>query len=232
VITIYAFIVLSEWRAGLTDVALKREVLRWLVLSTVLAYLSVMAGYIARLRREAGEHRMQLINAMQEVQRLAAHDELTGIPNRRGVDDAVAAERERAERYASTFSVCVMDLDFFKRVNDSFGHAAGDTVLKTLVRFVHASLRPTDLIGRYGGEEFVLLLPQTPLAGAVTVAERIRMLCSELQFEGVLHATRVTVSIGVAEHIKGQSWERTIERADHALYRAKQQGRNQVQTAT
>lgn len=232
VIAAYALIVLSEWKAGLTDVALRREILRWLVLSTVLAYLSVMAGYVARLRRQAGENRTQLINAMQKVRHLAAHDELTGVPNRRSVDSAVAAEQERAERYDSTFSICVMDLDFFKRVNDSFGHAAGDTVLKIFVQSVHESLRPTDLIGRYGGEEFVLLLPHTPLAGAVSVAERIRVRCSELRFGDVLKDLTMTVSIGVAEHLKGQGWERTIERADQALYRAKQDGRNQVRTAS
>jgi diguanylate cyclase (GGDEF)-like protein len=227
---VFGLIVLSEWYSGAPHLNLKRDFLRWIVLSSALVYLSVMAGYIGRLRKQASENRAQLVTALETIKDMAARDDLTGVLNRRSLVTALRSEQERAERYGTTFSVCVMDLDFFKRVNDSHGHSAGDAVLKKFAASASSCLRPTDTVGRYGGEEFVLLLPQTPIAGALVVAERIRARCGELTFDA-LTELHITVSIGVAEHAQGESWEGTIERADHALYRAKQNGRDCVRTA-
>jgi diguanylate cyclase len=228
VITAYGVLVLSEWYSGAPLHNIKLDSLRWTVLSAVLINLSVMAGYVNRLRREAGAHRMQLMSAMERMQHMAAHDELTGVLNRRSVDEALRLEQERAERYAGTFSVCVMDLDHFKRINDGHGHAAGDAVLKAFAGLTRACMRPTDIVGRYGGEEFILVLPQTPAAGARIVAERIRARCIELGFEPPLQALRLTVSIGIAQYEAGEDCSRTIGRADSALYRAKNEGRDRV----
>ncbi len=171
----------------------------------------------------------------QEEARLreqATRDPLTAISNRRDLLEHGASELERARRYSRHFSAALLDLDRFKLVNDEHGHAAGDSVLVQTVRLAQSLLRASDLIGRWGGEEFVVLLPETDLQKAVAVLDRIRCALADTKLtlpDGT--ALRVTVSIGVAEWTGIEALESVVERADDACYEAKRLGRNRTALA-
>jgi len=169
------------------------------------------------------------------LQQKVRYDPLTGAFNRYALDEDVASEFARCSRYQRPVSVIMGDLDHFKKINDTYGHGNGDEVLKTFVSLMKKSLRDVDLVYRYGGEEFVVLLPETNLDGAAIAAERVR-LCVERHI--LKHRTdssltiRITVSLGVASFESSDADYRAIlERADQALYRAKNSGRNRVETA-
>jgi diguanylate cyclase (GGDEF)-like protein len=138
---------------------------------------------------------------------------------------------EESARYQRPLSLAIVDLDFFKKVNDTYGHATGDEVLKTISKIFQQSIRTTDLAARYGGEEFALMLPETTLHDAMNFAEKIRELVQEMQIETQAGTISATVSIGVATvpHPRIHSPKELIVAADKALYRAKKNGRNQVQ---
>ena len=162
-----------------------------------------------------------------EFEYLATHDSLTGAHSRRAVLAACADELARWSRYGKPFSLLILDIDHFKRVNDAHGHLAGDQVLTRFVRLAESHLRSADRLGRYGGEEFMVLLPETDSAAAQAVAERMRAaLDATPEAAGLPHCT---VSIGVTTAQPGdESVDALIARADAALYEAKAQGRNQV----
>jgi diguanylate cyclase (GGDEF)-like protein len=163
--------------------------------------------------------------AHDAIERLAVTDRLTGLNNRVRLDQALAAETRRAERSGAPFSLMILDIDHFKWVNDEFGHSIGDEVLKSFAAILRGCSRSIDLVGRWGGEEFLLLCPNTDQSGVVELAERIRRKVEETPFGVAGHRT---VSIGVAEFRKGDDERSLLNRADGALYRAKGQGRNQV----
>jgi diguanylate cyclase (GGDEF)-like protein len=167
------------------------------------------------------------------VERQALVDGLTGVANRRRSSDALAAEVARAARHGTALSLVLADLDDFKLVNDVHGHAAGDMVLREFADVLRATLRETDLAGRWGGEEFLMLLPGTDAAGAAQLAERVRLAFTErpmLTPDGAPLA--VTCSFGVAQHRAGEDEEELTAAADRALYRAKAQGKNRVESST
>ncbi len=162
-----------------------------------------------------------------ELQHLANHDSLTNALTRRRLDDACRSELERCRRHGRSMALLIMDLDHFKVVNDTFGHQAGDQTLINFVARVNALLRGPDQLGRFGGEEFVALLPDTTLDEALLVAERIRDACALAD-----QAPACTVSIGVTTNRKDNDTVDTLlARADAALYRAKAGGRNRIETA-
>jgi diguanylate cyclase (GGDEF)-like protein len=170
-----------------------------------------------RLTREHAE-------AMQQV---AITDLLTGLPNRRGLAEHLAVGTALARREAQSLSVMLIDVDHFKRVNDSHGHAAGDTVLVALAQLLVPLLRASDRIGRWGGEEFLVVVPATRLKTAADLADRLRKAVEAHAFNAGL---KLTISVGVAECGMNDSVEQLLVRADTALYAAKQAGRNQVCT--
>jgi diguanylate cyclase (GGDEF)-like protein len=165
------------------------------------------------------------------VQRQAITDELTSLVNRRRFLAALDAEIVRASRLGGTLSVVLADLDDFKRINDRFGHPAGDIVLLKFADLIRAHVREVDVPGRLGGEEFAILLPETDAQGALTGAERLRRALAEHSFELEGRTVEVTASFGVAEHTPGQSADELLRSADAALYRAKEQGKNRVSSA-
>lgn len=176
------------------------------------------------MQRERGE-------ALARAQ--AITDPLTSCLNRRALEDRVRSELAYKTRVRRPFAVLVVDLDHFKRINDSHGHTAGDTVLVHTARVLRTMVRPSDVIARYGGEEFCMLLRDTDAASAASVAERV---CGALREQNVVLESspiRVTASIGVAaaEVDDTESWEALFRRADEALYRAKGAGRDRVETA-
>jgi len=168
-----------------------------------------------------------------EFEHLAAHDSLTGVLNRRAMLDCCAVEFARCGRRQGQMALLMLDVDHFKNLNDTYGHHTGDAVLQSLVRRLQRPLRPGDQLGRYGGEEFVVLLPDTDLIGAATVAERLRVQAASAEEEQAPLPSH-TVSIGVATLREaggtGDSVDAMLRRADAALYRAKAQGRNRVET--
>jgi diguanylate cyclase (GGDEF)-like protein len=164
------------------------------------------------------------------VERQALVDGLTGLANRRHCDDSLSAEIARAQRLDTPFTLVLADLDDFKAVNDRHGHAVGDDVLRGFASVLRTTVRDTDLAGRWGGEEFLLLLPGTDSAGALHLAERVRTALAERTFRGGAGATiAVTCSFGVAEHRPGGDGRELLASADRALYRAKREGGNRVE---
>ncbi|MBI5963554.1 MAG: diguanylate cyclase [Chloroflexi bacterium] len=172
----------------------------------------------------------QLMQARQQMEDLALHDGLTGLLNRRAIEDFAEAEFSMARRKERAMSVILLDIDRFKNVNDRFGHKLGDEVLRQAAKILKEDLRNYDRVGRWGGEEFLLILPDTLLKDAVTVAERVRVRTASTQISlenG--ESFSVQISLGAA-CTTGQfsSLTKLIDAADQALYRAKQSGRNRV----
>lgn len=171
----------------------------------------------------------QLQRANNDLERLAATDPLTGACNRREFLARTASELARSRRSRSPLSILALDLDHFKSVNDRYGHQAGDEVLISFVAKVAQVLRPSDIIGRHGGEEFMILLPDTATAGACKAAERLRLNAEQLSVSVGSSTVGVTVSIGVAQFgVDGDTIEACMGVADARMYRAKQEGRNRV----
>ncbi len=161
----------------------------------------------------------------EELRHAAFHDRLTGLHNRRFFDNLLARELKRAGRRGVALSLLMLDIDHFKALNDRYGHLVGDDILKHLARVLESRLRGSDVLARWGGEEFIALLPETDLGGAVALAEAVRARVAEADFPG---AGRVTVSIGVATHRPREAAKDLVHRADAALYAAKEGGRNRV----
>jgi len=198
------------------------------------AVLTVVIAVVATriLYRAAWNHYLQLQvieSQREELSRMASEDSLTGLHNRRYISECVRYELGRSRRYGRPLCVAMADLDFFKRINDSFSHKTGDEVLVAIAEILRASIRSTDFVSRYGGEEFVLVFPETPLASARVACENIRRSVETHEWKRIDPSVKVTISIGIAELRDEIEWTDLIEAADRQLYRAKRNGRNQVQ---
>lgn len=165
---------------------------------------------------------------LDELDHLASTDKLTGAWNRRRFDEAIPGEMDRLTRHGHPLSLLLLDIDFFKMINDRFGHDTGDRVLVALAGKLLSSLRTSDLLARWGGEEFIILCPNTVLSTASSLAER---LCKEIAEKEFPEVGPVTVSIGVAECLPRETWGQWFQRADAALYQSKANGRNRIQIA-
>ncbi len=181
--------------------------------------------YFSVIARDISENK----KTEEELLRLAATDPLTGAFNRREFTAIAEREALRANRYHHALSVMMLDLDHFKKLNDSYGHAAGDKALQRFTTICCNTLRNVDIFGRWGGEEFVALLPETDTHGAAIIAERLRKIISENVLIFNEHKLTFTVSIGVAQFKEGESSiDAPLARADSAVYDAKKAGRNQI----
>ncbi|MEO8197066.1 MAG: diguanylate cyclase [Thermoanaerobaculia bacterium] len=180
------------------------------------------------LELRIAERTLELQHANALLAETSRTDALTGLLNRRGFLEKGEAEIERSRRSCKPFCVVIADADHFKRVNDQHGHAVGDIVLQLLANLLRGALRAQDLVARWGGEEFLLLLPETDTHGATLVAESIRRRIAEQPLPAGEFALRVTLSFGLAEHRLERGLETTIAHADAALYRAKAEGRDRV----
>lgn len=200
----------------------------FVVLAVVLPWFAVMGGYVNRLRTRLSDSHRELLQAVEQIGELAIRDELTGAYNRRYLMEALVREQSRAERSGMPLAVCLIDLDHFKGINDGFGHAAGDGVLKDFARLVPQELRAVDVHGRFGGEEFLIILPGADTEGAQACAERVRARTEATAFPGV---PRVTVTVGVATYARKEPVSALLARADKALYEGKSAGRNKVVAA-
>lgn len=181
---------------------------------------------------EAEARIKQLEQELMQVSELVREDQLTGALNRRGLDETMERELKRADRSRCPLSVALLDIDNFKRLNDTLGHQVGDQALVHLAKVIKETLRPADTVGRYGGEEFVIVLPDTPLEAAVEVLQRLQR---DLTRKFFLHNNErilVTFSAGVALRGKDEDQEDLLGRADKAMYQAKQAGKNRVVAAS
>lgn len=192
------------------------------VMSAVVHFRSAKAQ-----RAEIARVNAELVKLNEELRIQARFDALTGLVNRRHFLERLDGELHRSARFGLPCSLAVLDIDHFKSVNDRFGHAAGDAVLRMFAQTVGQCLRSSDLVARFGGEEFAVLMPQTPVDGATELAERIRGAVQSASVSGEGDALRVSVSIGVAQW-SGENPEQLIARADDAMYAAKTAGRNRV----
>lgn len=177
---------------------------------------------LQQLESESSELRKQVIDSQNK----AMLDPLTQLPNRLAYDQRLSQEYARWKRYNSILLIMVWDIDFFKQVNDTYGHQAGDKVLKVVASMLRKNLRETDFIARFGGEEFVSLMPETTLGGGFKVAEKIRTAVENLEFHYRGNNVKVTISCGISLFMENDSPETAFARADKALYQAKEQGRN------
>lgn len=202
--------------------------LSWLSFGLVLGRCLVLSVYASDMRRRLADSRRKLAGSLEQVQELASRDELTRSLNRRALMAALERERSRAERSGAPFSIALIDLDHFKQVNDRYGHAAGDRVLRDFAAAVHDTMRLTDVFGRYGGEEFLVIMVGTPPEQALLAAERIRAATAALDWSAVTPGRQVTLSAGVASFRKGETVVQLLNRADKALYEAKGAGRDRV----
>jgi two-component system cell cycle response regulator len=188
-----------------------------------------------QVRVRAGVRLVKLQEDLQKALELsefrASHDALTSLFNRGAIMEALKRELERAKREHTSLSVILADIDHFKRINDRHGHPAGDAVLKQVASIMSASVRPYDLVGRYGGEEFLIIAPGCDKVGAGRVAERIRTALSEAPIQTSEGALHVTLSLGVSEvdFVSENALDDAVRSADNALYRAKENGRNRVE---
>jgi diguanylate cyclase (GGDEF)-like protein len=188
--------------------------------------LSPEAGALAEWLASQATIALENARLHHVVRRQAITDELTGLVNRRRFNEVLDDEIERSRRHGTTLSVLLADLDDFKRINDRFGHPAGDEALREFANLLRVHLREIDVAGRLGGEEFAVLLPETDLEGALAVAERLRRHVDARAASGE-RDVRLTTSIGVAQYHSG-SREDLLRQADEGLYQAKQQGKNCV----
>lgn len=187
-----------------------------------------------RLKRERDQLRMSAEEASrraEQAQARAMTDALTGLLNRYGLQHTLAREHAEARRYYRSLSCVLIDLDNFKTINDTYGHAIGDLTLQQIAAILREAVRASDTVFRYGGEEFLLLLPETDLEGAVALADKIRLLAAERPFGDGGHVFNLTLSAGASNLCADESGHDMIARADLALYHAKEQGRNRVEQA-
>ncbi len=208
---------IGYWQSGLwSELSFIRLSLAMAIL-TFIIYINEVALTNAKLQAEF---------ALEKLHSLSAIDELTQIANRRNIDQSLFRAIQHAERYNTPLSLTLFDIDDFKKINDRCGHLAGDNVLFELVTEIKQIIRATDSFGRWGGEEFLIVLPNETLESAINFCEKIRACVEKATFTEC--SSQVTCSFGVAQFQKGMTAEQLIEQADKALYQAKHSGKNQV----
>jgi diguanylate cyclase (GGDEF)-like protein len=184
----------------------------------------------AKINRELEREIQQRLKLEAALKELAATDPLTGLYNRREYEMLFGHEIERARRMNTALSICIVDLDHFKRVNDTYGHGVGDDVLRRTAAICRKNLRTVDIIGRLGGEEFIFLLPETTIDQAVVIGNRLLEALSTTDIDAGVTTIRITATIGISQLLPGdQDFNTLIQRADTALYRGKVAGRNRVE---
>lgn len=218
--------IISHLYPASTDLPI--EVLQWLALAVLVPCGGFFTGYVRRLRQQVRESQVALQQAREKVHELAVHDELTGTSNRRSIVHFLEQERTRSDRLDLPFSVCLLDLDQFKRVNQKFGYTAGDQVLRQVAHCLARMLRSVDGLGRYGGEEFLIVLPDTAEAAAVEQAEHLRERVESCRFKGLDPSLRLTSSIGVSGYQPGEEIWAVIGRVRWAADRALDSGGNKT----
>lgn len=204
------------------------ELIHFMVMAIILPVVSGLGAQLSGMQKKLRQQKAELSQALVRIQELATRDALTGLYNRRHITDLIGHAVNHMQRSNQTFTLCIIDLDDFKRINDSHGHRVGDDVLRSFAHLARQTLRATDVAARWGGEEFLLLLPETSADEALISMQRLRALWADTMVTQALPRLRVTFSAGLAEYRRGEHIDDAVERADQALYRAKASGRNCV----
>ncbi len=215
-----------------TAFPLRIEAFHFLLIALVLPVIAALAGQLSALRQKQKTQSRELQIALEQLRLVATRDELTGLPNRRLMLELLAQEDRKSKRQSERLCCCLIDLDHFKSINDTQGHQAGDETLRMFARLMEGQLRAGDILARWGGEEFLLMLPATGIDAATQVVERLRAHCADPASWGEHAGKRVTFSAGLADIAEGETIQRVIARADAALYKAKASGRNCVLVGT
>ena len=197
----------------------------------VIGQCAFLGLFGATLRKVLYRRSIELQDAYRRIEELAELDELTGSYNRRCIMRLLDTEIEKSRRASTPFAIALIDLDWFKHINDAHGHPVGDEVLRTFAITVFANIRPADCFGRYGGEEFLLLLPGTDGGAAARMLDRLRGIVADLDWSAFSPGMRVTISAGVVTLHDADTADTFLARADSALYSAKAQGRNRIATS-
>lgn len=200
------------------------QLLFWQILVAIL----IISGLLLYCYRVVHSHNRRLQQSNSKLEKLSHSYQLTGITNRHSLHQRLATEMQNSQ-LKSTFSLILIDVDHFKEINDAFGHDFGDRVIQEIANLLMAMLRQNDLVGRWGGEEFLNICSQTTAQGATQLAEQIRLQMLQHDFSVV---NPISVIIDISQHVAGESVDACLKRADDALYRAKYQGRNQTVLAT
>jgi diguanylate cyclase len=206
----------------------KVERIHFVFAAVVLPVISMLAGDLSEMRTRLKAQKAELQHALARIHKLATRDDLTGLVNRRHMEELAEMEHRRAMRSGGTLCLCLVDIDHFKRVNDLHGHAAGDEVLRQFARHAGASMRETDVLARWGGEEFLVMLPDTQTQEASMGFERLRRLLSRDETWGEYAHMRVSFSAGLTDWRLGEPLREALARADSALYEAKATGRDRL----
>jgi len=205
------------------------ELGHFLIMACVLPAGSLLAGRISHIRAQQQAQKLELSQALEQIRAMATRDALTGLLNRRHMQTLLEQEVLRCQRGGTGYCIALIDLDNFKRVNDCHGHAIGDAVLREFAQAAQQSIRGADVLARWGGEEFVLLLSDTRMPAARAGVERVRKRVEDIDVP--LHdgsMLKFTLSAGLTESMTGEALKDTLERVDRLLYRAKAGGRNRV----
>ena len=221
-----AWVALATW-GGLSPNELSTEGLRIAMACSVLLLLTLQSQHFSRMRELAALERKKLNEAIEQVRHLSTTDALTGLPNRQHLHEVLDHESERNTLHQRGLCLALVDLDHFKRINDTLGHQVGDEVLANFAQLARRNLREVDTVGRWGGEEFLIVMPGGSRVGPQRLLEEMTSMAMSVQAPDL----RVTFSAGLAMHVSGETWEATLERADQALYAAKRAGRNRCHEA-
>lgn len=224
-------LLLTDKDIGLPTGLWEERVVTLLFLITTLGYCVFVSLFSVSVREALYKRSRQLAEANQRIEAMAQFDELTGALNRRYVMQKLDEELLRCQRTKQPYSVALIDLDWFKKINDTFGHPAGDEALRTFAITIFANIRDIDKLGRYGGEEFLLVLPDTAQDAALGMLNRLREIVSELDWAAISPSMSVTMSAGITAVRVDDTSDTLLARADAALYRAKESGRNRVLAA-
>ncbi len=209
-------------------ISLKKELAVFVCYAAISFALAIVCSRMNDLRKHLKVKNNKLKSALEYIKTISLTDELTGLKNRRYIFNVLQEQRLLSERGQYFFTICIMDVDHFKEINDTFGHVLGDKILQGLAQKILVTLRKIDYFARFGGEEFLLVLPFTDKVQAKKTADRIRSIIENSHFDEIVPNLKVTISIGVAEYHWPEKIEVTLTRADAALYAAKRGGRNQV----
>jgi diguanylate cyclase len=224
-VTMYLLMILLRGGQQGYPPTFRHDLMQWFVLAVTLAGVIVLGNQVRCLRKILETTRYQL----EHYEEKSIRDELTGTYNRRQLGIELAQAKLKASTLSVPFCICLIDIDHFKSINDKNGHLAGDLILQKFVSIAQESLRSTDVFGRYGGDEFMHILPDTELKGAVMHAERLRIYSNFLDLQSILQQKNISLSIGVVQYRPQEEIADLIARADAALYQAKKNGRNRVE---
>lgn len=209
----------------------KTELIHFILTGSVLFVVGILTGRLSELRSTLIAQKAELASALAQIQTLATHDDLTSLPNRRYMGDLLQREERRQQDASASACIALIDIDWFKKINDGHGHAAGDEVLRKFAEESRRNLREHDVLARWGGEEFLLYLPETTLDAANATIERLRQHIQSLNFHADGASFGITFSAGLVQLLPGDTIDLGIRRADVLLYRAKAEGRNRVASA-